>query len=101
MNESLKVVFTDDARLHVAGIKAWWAANRKTAPDLFAHELERALGELAEAPTLGSTSEDPRLRDVRRLLLPRTRYHVYYRVAGDTMAVLAVWHAQRGSGPRL
>jgi len=38
---------------------------------------------------------------IRRLILPRTRYHVYYRVAGQVLEILAVWHAVRGSGPGL
>ncbi len=38
---------------------------------------------------------------VRRLLLRATRYHVYYRVRDETLEVLAVWHATRGTGPGL
>jgi plasmid stabilization system protein ParE len=36
---------------------------------------------------------------IRRVLLPRTRYHVYYVAREDVVLVLAVWHAKRGSGP--
>jgi plasmid stabilization system protein ParE len=31
----------------------------------------------------------------------RTRYHVYYRVTGETLEVLAIWHRARGEGPTL
>jgi hypothetical protein len=35
------------------------------------------------------------------LLLRRTKYQVYYRVSGETLEVLGVWHAARGEGPGL
>jgi hypothetical protein len=33
--------------------------------------------------------------------LARIRYWLYYRVRGDEIAILAFWHASRGSGPGL
>lgn len=40
--------------------------------------------------------------EYRRLLLPETRHHVYYRVVGaEHVRVLAIWSAVRGRGPRL
>jgi len=36
-----------------------------------------------------------------RVLLRRTKYHVDYRVRGDVLEVLAVWHGARGVGPGL
>jgi hypothetical protein len=40
---------------------------------------------------------------MRRIFMPRTRYHVYYAVAEEDSWVLvhAVWHTARGQGPRL
>lgn len=101
MTEPLAVVFTKDARSLVADIRIWWEGNRPLAPELFARELERAVERLAVAPTLGTANIDPRLRNVRRLLLPRARYHLYYRVEGGTLVVLAIWHAKRGTEPAL
>jgi plasmid stabilization system protein ParE len=72
-------------------------------------EIERgegiaaALTRLRSAPSAGAAyGLGPRL-DVRRPLLPRTRYHVYYVMAGDArrVSVLAVWHTARGGKPRL
>jgi hypothetical protein len=34
-------------------------------------------------------------------VLKRTSYHVYYRVRGQVLQVLAVWHAKRATGPGL
>jgi plasmid stabilization system protein ParE len=98
---ALRVGFTEDARAQLAAIKMWWQANRHGAPDLFADELEHALAELSELPHMGAASADARLPGVRRLLLSRTQYHVYYRVADDSLTVLAVWHTKRGRPPRL
>jgi len=40
---------------------------------------------------------------VRRVVLPKTRHHVYYEVdrKNDLVMILAVWGAPRGRGPTL
>jgi plasmid stabilization system protein ParE len=38
---------------------------------------------------------------VRRVLLHRTRYHLYYTAGGELVQVLALWHARRGRDPEL
>jgi len=52
--------------------------------------------------------EDARMAEggvpgLRRLLLPRSRYHVCYvhDSENDEVAILAVWSAVRGRGPKL
>jgi plasmid stabilization system protein ParE len=84
-------------------IKAWWRENRLEAPELFAHELAAGLEAIVNAPGAGSEFRVIRGIRVRRFLLPRSRYHVYYRhdATNDALEVLAVWHASRGSGPLL
>lgn len=77
------------------------AVNRPTAPDLFVVELERMLDVVALMPSLGTPARSERARDVRRVVLKRTSYHVYYRVRGQLLQVLAVWHAKRATGPGL
>jgi plasmid stabilization system protein ParE len=75
----------------------WWAENRPAAPDLLEQELRNVLALVAATPTLGALARDTRVKDVRRVLLRRTRYHVYYRVdsASVRLEVLALWHASR------
>jgi plasmid stabilization system protein ParE len=84
-------------------IEAWWRTNRQAASDLFARELIRALDQLAETPLLGSVYGYPGSFPVRRVLLPRSRYHVYFSFEpeNDLVKVRAVWHTARGQGPRL
>jgi plasmid stabilization system protein ParE len=99
MKEPLAVVFQRRATHEIEEIDAWWRANRSAAPDLFATELERTLAAVALVPTLGARAKSERLTSVRRVLLRRTRYHVYFRAREETLEVLAVWHAARGSEP--
>lgn len=55
---------------------------------------------LAQQPGIGARCAARHYSDVRRLYLARTRYHVYYRVTGGKLIVLAFWHASRGRGLR-
>lgn len=100
MTPSLDVVFQHRAIGDIEEINVWWRANRPAAPELFLLELRATLSIAALSPSLGAPARDVRLRAVRRLILQRTRYHVYYRVAGQMLEVLAVWYAAPGRGCR-
>jgi plasmid stabilization system protein ParE len=81
----------------------WWYEHRPAARLLFDDELRHVLGQIRSAPNLGSafTSKKSGL-EYRRVLMPETRYHMYYRVTGtDRVEVVAIWSAVRGRGPRL
>jgi plasmid stabilization system protein ParE len=99
----LHAAFHPRAVEDAAAIDGWWKRNRPAAPDLFERELEEVVGLLLDAPTLGSLAdpEDHDFPNVRRALMRRTRYHIYYRVSDATLEVLAIWHASRGEGPTL
>lgn len=56
---------------------------------------------LALLPMRGATANSERAQQVRRLLLRQTRCRPYYRVRGETLEALAVWHAVRGTDPGL
>jgi plasmid stabilization system protein ParE len=101
MTEPLSVVFQRRAIREAEAIDEWWRSNRPSAPDLFVTELESMLGAAALMPTLGAPARSERATGVRRLVLRNTRYHVYYRVRGQRLEVLALWHATRGTGPGL
>ena len=68
---------------------------------LFLDELEAAFSPIGHAPDVGHSYRRSPIVGTRRVLLPRTRYHVYYVPREDVVLVLAVWHAKRGSGPPL
>jgi plasmid stabilization system protein ParE len=80
----------------------WWRENRPAARMRFEEELREALDRIRAAPLSGSAYEVIPGREHRRVLMPETRYHVYYRVAGlDRVRVVAIWSAVRGRGPTL
>jgi plasmid stabilization system protein ParE len=91
-----------DVWLQAAGIDSWWRGNRPASPNLFREELAAALERLEAAPLASRRYErEDQASGLRRLLLPRSRYFVYFEVADDYVSVLAIWHASRGKGPPL
>ena len=97
----MKVGLTPEAEHHIEAIDTWWQQNRESARDLFLEELALALQSLASVPLTGRLYPIRGVRDARRILLRSSRYHVYYRVARDTVTVVAVWSAIRGRGPTI
>ena len=100
---SLPVVFTPTAERHVENARAWWAENRPAAPDALVEELRAGVELIASQPSCGMPVEGARVRGVRRILLRRVSYFLYYRVAPRErrLEVLACWHLRRGTMPKL
>jgi plasmid stabilization system protein ParE len=94
----VKIRFSARAQREAKRISDWWVENRRHAPALFVEELERALELIRHTPRLGTTYESP-YGVVRRVLLPRTRYHVYYTRDQAEIVLISVWAAQRKRGP--
>ena len=63
----------------------------------------RAFELIATQPGIGARARNPQKEGVRRLLLSRTGYHLYYQVNADLgqVEVLALWRARRGQEPAL
>jgi len=98
---SLPVVFTATARRQVERAHLWWEENRPAAPGTVLDELRVASQLVAAQPACGAVVPSTRFRGVRRILLRRVDYFLYYRVAPrkKQLEVLAFWHARRGTGP--
>ena len=81
----------------------WWAENRPAAPTLVAVEFETAIVQLSASPESGRLHSPSKRVSVRKMLMPRSRYHLYYEVdsAARLVTILAVWHVSRGQGPAL
>ena len=92
-----------EAEDQAAEAQAWWVANRPLAPGLFANELLAAIDLLTHMPRVGQRYRVRGVPGLRRMLLPRTRYHVYYTHDPEArlVVVVAVWGAVRGHGPPL
>jgi plasmid stabilization system protein ParE len=101
VNQPLSIEVSDLAKAQIRVAEEWWRANRPAAPNAIREELERASRLIAVQPGVGARARNLSLAGVRRLLLARIRYHLYYRVATDPdrIEVLAFWHSSRGSAP--
>jgi hypothetical protein len=99
----VKLEFTARALREARAHDRWWRENRHAAPELFMQELQRALDQVRAAPNLGSVFKAKRSgREYRRVLMPVTRYHVYYsQPAADRVLVHSVWSGVRAKGPAL
>lgn len=95
------VVVAPRARAQLKSLETWWRDNRPDAPDLVAAEFRAAVSKLSTFPLAGRRYPLYPSADVRRVLMPKTRNHVYYVVEGQEVRALAVWGAVKGSGPRL
>ncbi len=100
----MRVRFTPDARLAVRAKRTWWEANREKAPRLFVEELTAAVAKLRD----GADEERQqyaarRGRITWRILMPKTRKNLYYRIddAAGEVEILLLWNAAAGESPTL
>ncbi|HEV7425282.1 MAG TPA: hypothetical protein VGQ46_02865, partial [Thermoanaerobaculia bacterium] len=67
--------------------------NRDKAPAAFDEEMASALLYLSENLSISTVYFHARRPYVRRYLIERIRYYIYFRVVEDTIQVLRIWHA--------
>lgn len=96
-----QVRISADAEIRLNAIRAWWVPNRPAAPGLFDREFDAAIEAIAEAPTTFPIYRQEMATEVRRVLLCKTRYAVYYATESATTLIVAVWHTRRGQLPPL
>lgn len=94
-----KLAVTATATSQIRDAAAWWLEHRQAAPALFLTELRRAFELITTFPSAGALTTNVEIPEVRRVLLPRSRYHVYYVPADESVTVIAVWHTSRGEEP--
>jgi len=98
----VKLRLSELAQQQIEEINAWWQEHREAAPLLFRQELGEAILQIEANPDLGT----PYLKAAklyRWVLLPKTRYLLYYEFDKEAglLAVTTLWNARRGSGPKL
>jgi plasmid stabilization system protein ParE len=100
---SFRVRISERAAGDIREAADWWRGNRDKAPHAFAEDIEYALQLLVALPGAGERVYHPTILDLRRLLLSRVRYLLYYSVdaATETVEVLALWHTSKGDRPQL
>lgn len=97
------VSFTVGAVEQAQVVNDWWERERPSAPGLFFEELTSAIERLTSMPGAGAAFDSACVPAVRRILLPKCAYHLYYTLDPKQREVVvrAVWHSARGSGPEL
>lgn len=91
------------AKAQAARMEEWWVAHREDARGLFTDELEHTFHRLCATVEAGVRWPTARRPNLRRILMPRTRTHVYFAVdvQADTVHVIALWGAPRARPPKL
>lgn len=101
MTSRLNITITRTAQEQIEAAAKWWSENRTSARGAVREDLDRIFGLLSVQPGMGARARRASLKDVRRVTLSRIRYYLYYRVSGDVIEVLALWHTSRGDEPVL
>ena len=100
----MRTRLAEPAQAEARRMQRWWRANRPKAPKLFALELADTRRRIAEKPDVGLVYA---VRAggviVRRVLMPKTRTHVFYEVweDEDMAMIVALWGAMKEHGPEV
>ena len=86
-----RIVFRPAARHDFSEAFAWYEEQRAGLGGRFEAAVEAILERIAESPEAFPGVH----RDVRRALLRRFPYGVFYRLRGDTVHILAIMHGRR------
>lgn len=99
----MKVKFTPRGDLRAQNAAAWWRNNRPDTSELFTEELAQAVKDLETIPQLGTRHPTARRPQLMRLLLEKTKCHVYFEVdtKQEEIRILMIWGAPRGEEPKL
>jgi plasmid stabilization system protein ParE len=98
----VRIVLLAEAQRRFEAEDDWWRENRDTQ-ELFTDEFERTLERLAANPQVGQAYRMTRGKLIQRVLMKKTRCHVYYfhDRGNDVVEVHTVWGAHKERGPRL
>ncbi len=88
---AVRIDFTPEASEDVAEAFSWYERQRRDLGREFEEELERALAILRSMPSTGS----PVYRMLRRALMARFPFALYYAVESEVVVVHAVLHHRR------
>jgi len=97
----MKVRVTKRAQSQIDRAATWWDDNRPLVPEAFDEDLAEAFSLLSAQPGIGVPVTNARTPGVKRLHLARIHYFLYYRVQGEEVQVLRIWHTSRGTNPKL
>jgi len=90
------LVVTLLARKDLEDAVAFIASESPAAASRFKRQIERAAERLLDFPGLGRMIPES---DRRAYVVPRSPYILVYRLTGDRIVLLRVWHAARRPAP--
>ena len=94
----MTVVWSPRAIGHLADLRAYIARERPNAAARTATTLLSAVDRLAVLPNLGRPG---RVSGTRELVVPGTRYVIPYRLCGEHLEIIAVFHDRQRWPKRL
>lgn len=98
----MKIVLLAEAQRRFEAEDEWWRENRDAA-GLFLDEFEQTLEWIAANPERGQVYRLTRGKRIQRVLMTKTRCHVYYfhDREHEIVEVHTIWGSHRGRGPGL
>ena len=94
----MTIVWSPRAIEHLAHLRAYIARDNPRAANRIGRALLDAVERLADVPSLGRPG---RVAGTRELVVPDTPYVIPYRLRGDRLEVIAVFHGRQKWPKRL
>ena len=88
---SLPLIITADAEMDLAEAKSWYGMQHRNLAEDFLLCVEEALDRIRSLPE-GYREVAP---GVRRVIVKRFPYGLYYRIDSDQIAIIALYHCKR------
>jgi plasmid stabilization system protein ParE len=85
------VRFTPDADAELADARQWYARQREDLDLQFMQSIDDALSRIVANPTLYPTV----YKTLRRAVVRRFPFAIFYEVAADEIQIIAVFHSRR------
>lgn len=97
MSSPLPLQITRRAAREIRAASEWWDENRPAAPEAFRDALDKIFDLICDQPNIGTVATNVKLPGVRRILLSKVQYYLYYRVKSKphVVEVVAIWHTSR------
>lgn len=86
-----RVLLLAEARLDVLDIFRWYESERKGLGKFFREALRQSIQHMRQAPLASPVV----YKDLRRVLIDRFPYAVFYRVESGAIVVVGVFHGHR------
>lgn len=98
----MKIVLLAEAQRRFEAEDEWWRDHRDTK-ELFTDEFEQTLARLIANADVGRAYRHARGKLIQRVLMRKTRCHVYYfhDRDNDVIEIHTIWGARKRRGPDL